>query len=196
MSWLSWSPALLALPSMRTCRCSREVTQYCGACTGNIVRGITGTRLKLGFPGESDAEFDETRRMVEELPFTYLHVFTYSARPGTPAAGFSGQVPVPVARDRNRILREIAAGKKRAFAQSLVGTAVEAITLQSRSAEFTEALTDNYLKLKVRGDAEPNRWRRVVVERSEGETLVGRICGANDVSAPAAVREARSAETR
>ena len=45
-----------------------------------------GADVMVGFPGETDAEFEETRRMIEELPFTYLHVFTFSARPGTPAA--------------------------------------------------------------------------------------------------------------
>jgi threonylcarbamoyladenosine tRNA methylthiotransferase MtaB len=134
-----------------------------------------GADVMVGFPGESDAEFEETRRLVEELPFTYLHVFTYSARPGTPAAEQSGQVPVAVARERNRELREIATGKKKAFAHSLVGTAIEAITLHSRNGEFIEALTDNYLKMRIHGLAEPNQWRLVMVERAEGETLVGRV---------------------
>ena len=58
-----------------------------------------GADVMVGFPGESEAEFDETRRMIEELPLTYLHVFTYSARPGTPAANHRGQVPVALARN-------------------------------------------------------------------------------------------------
>ena len=52
-----------------------------------------GADVMVGFPGETEVEFDETRRMIEELPFTYLHVFTYSPRPGTPAAAQAGQVP-------------------------------------------------------------------------------------------------------
>ncbi len=134
-----------------------------------------GADVMVGFPGETDAEFEETRRMVEELPFTYLHVFTYSPRPGTPAASQSGQVPVVLARERNRVLRELAARKKRAFAQSLVGSEVQAITLHSKNGEFFEALTDNYLKMKLRGETEANRWRKVRVERVEGETLVGEV---------------------
>ena len=134
-----------------------------------------GADVMAGFPGETDAEFAETRRMVEELPFTYMHVFTYSARPGTPAAGHGGQVPVRVARERNRQLREIAAAKKRAFAQSLIGTTVEAITLHAQGGSFTEALTDNYLKMRIAGELEANRWLRVRVDGTEGETLLGRI---------------------
>jgi threonylcarbamoyladenosine tRNA methylthiotransferase MtaB len=132
-----------------------------------------GADVMVGFPGETEAEFDETRRMIEELPFTYLHVFTYSARPGTPAAEQPGQIPVAVARERNRLLREVASRKKAAFMQSLVGTVVEAITLQSGGAEFSEALTDNYQKMKISGHHEANRWIDVNVEGGEGEMLLG-----------------------
>jgi threonylcarbamoyladenosine tRNA methylthiotransferase MtaB len=133
-----------------------------------------GADVMVGFPGETEAEFAETQRMVEELPFTYLHVFTYSARPGTAAAGQAGQVPVTVARERNRALREIAAVKQAAFRRSLAGTVVEAITLLAGNEEFTEALTDNYLKMHVRGRLEPNRWMRVKAECAKGEVLLGR----------------------
>lgn len=133
-----------------------------------------GADVMVGFPGETGAEFAETRRMVEELPFTYLHVFTYSARPGTPAAGHNEQVPVAVARSRNQILREIASAKKSMFMQQQVGTVVQAITLRSGDGHFTEALTDNYLKMKIPGGWESNRWMEVNVARCDGEVLVGR----------------------
>ena len=134
-----------------------------------------GADVMVGFPGETEAEFAETRRMVEELPLTYLHVFTYSARPGTPAAEQSGQVPVTLARERNRELREIAGAKKKAFARALVGSTVEAITLHIRTRDFTEALTDNYLKMRVSGELEANQWLRVRVQGTDGEILVGRV---------------------
>lgn len=133
-----------------------------------------GADVMVGFPGETEAEFDETRRMIEELPFTYLHVFTYSARPGTPAAEQPDQVSVAMARERNRVLREIASKKKAAFMRSLVGTMVEAITLQTGGADFTEALTDNYLKMKISGNHEANRWLAVNIEGVTGEMLLGR----------------------
>ena len=133
-----------------------------------------GADVMVGFPGESEAEFAETREMVEELPFTYLHVFTYSSRPGTPAAKMNEQVPVRVARDRNRILREIAAKKQAAFRQSLVGSIVDAITLQAGNHRFTEALTDNYLKLHIEGKLQPNHWHKVEVGGTENGALLGR----------------------
>jgi threonylcarbamoyladenosine tRNA methylthiotransferase MtaB len=134
-----------------------------------------GADVMVGFPGETDAEFAETRRMVEELPFTYLHVFTYSARPGTPAAEQSGQVPVRLARERNAVLRELASAKKAAFLQSLIGREVRAITLQSGGGgDFTEALTDNYLKARIDGAMEANRWVQLQVGSVEGESLIAR----------------------
>jgi threonylcarbamoyladenosine tRNA methylthiotransferase MtaB len=133
-----------------------------------------GADVMVGFPGETETEFAETRAMIDELPLTYLHVFTYSARPGTPAAHQAGQVPVAVARERNRALRELASQKKAAFMGSLVGTAVEAITLQSGGAEFTEALTENYLKIRIPGHYEANRWMILNIEGTYGEMFVGR----------------------
>ncbi|HTW59992.1 MAG TPA: tRNA (N(6)-L-threonylcarbamoyladenosine(37)-C(2))-methylthiotransferase MtaB [Terriglobales bacterium] len=126
-----------------------------------------GADVMVGFPGETAAEFEATRRIIDELPFTYLHVFTYSARPGTPAAEMRNQVPVHIARERNRVLRELAAEKKLAFMRGFVGKIVEAITLNvvgvDERGEFTEALTDNYLKLRLRGRNEANRWMRARV---------------------------------
>jgi threonylcarbamoyladenosine tRNA methylthiotransferase MtaB len=145
-----------------------------------------GADVMVGFPGETDAEFEATRRMVEELPFTYLHVFTYSARPGTPAASMPGQVPAHVARERNRVLRELGAEKKLAFMRSLIGDEIAAITLHShdsaddgaratQSRQGTEALTDNYLKLHLNEHYEPNCWLRVHVENVVDGTLTGRV---------------------
>jgi len=141
-----------------------------------------GADVMTGFPGETDAEFEATRRLIEDLPFTYLHVFTYSPRPGTPAAEMPRQVPVHVARARNRVLRDLAADKKQAFMQSFAGRTVEAITLACGTGPavrepshhpFTEALTDNYLPLRLLGKHAPNQWLRARVEALEDGKLVG-----------------------
>jgi threonylcarbamoyladenosine tRNA methylthiotransferase MtaB len=132
-----------------------------------------GADVMVGFPGETDEDFDQTRALIERLAFTYLHVFTYSSRPGTPSAAMPDQVPVQVARERNRVLRELIAGKKRAFMESFVGREVEAITLTHFDGEFTEALTDNYLKLRVRGKHEANQRMWVAIEAVGSDALVG-----------------------
>jgi len=134
-----------------------------------------GADVMVGFPGETELEFAETRRMIEDLPFTYLHVFTYSPRPGTPAATHINQVPVAVARDRNQVLREIAAAKRTSFMRAQMGRVVEAITLRSGDDESTEALTDNYLKMKIHGRLESNRWVEVRVQQAGVDVLEGRV---------------------
>ena len=71
-----------------------------------------GADVMVGFPGETDADFEESRQFIEQLPFTYLHVFTYSERPGTPAAEDPQAVPMAVRKERNRVLRELAAAQE------------------------------------------------------------------------------------
>jgi threonylcarbamoyladenosine tRNA methylthiotransferase MtaB len=135
-----------------------------------------GADVMVGFPGESEAEFEETRRIVEDLPFTYLHIFTFSARPGTSAASMPDQVPVHVARERNRILRELASQKKLAFMRSFIGCEVDAITLNvtgdNSAGAWTDALTDNYLTLKLRGHHAANKWSRAPVYAVENGHLI------------------------
>jgi len=142
-----------------------------------------GGDVMVGFPGETQAEFDETRRLIEELPLTYLHVFTFSPRPGTPAASMPAQVPANLGRERNRILRDLAAEKKQAFMRGLLGERLEAITLgevfEDSRGTWTRALTDNYLKLRLKGRHAANQWLEARADSIfEGE-LAGEAAGIN-----------------
>jgi threonylcarbamoyladenosine tRNA methylthiotransferase MtaB len=136
-----------------------------------------GADVMVGFPGETDAGFEESRRFIAELPFTYLHVFTYSARPGTRAASMHDQVRGDVARERNRILRDLAAEKNLQFRTSMIGRAVQAITLEKQdcSSGYTNALTDNYLKLQIAGDHAPNQWLDVRISSTTDDGLIGSV---------------------
>lgn len=109
-----------------------------------------GADVMVGFPGETDRDFEETRALVERLPFTYLHVFTYSRREGTPAAALREQVNGRVAHERNRILRELAAARNRAFRERQVGRVLEVVTLEDGSA-----LSSNYLRVHLQGERRP-----------------------------------------
>ncbi|HZL55474.1 MAG TPA: MiaB/RimO family radical SAM methylthiotransferase, partial [Bryobacteraceae bacterium] len=104
-----------------------------------------GADVMTGFPGETDALFEESRQFIESMPYTYLHVFTYSERPGTPAAQMPDAVPIPVRRDRNRILRELAARRNAEFRESMLGREVTAVTIEPLGL----ALTDNYVKAQL-----------------------------------------------
>ena len=118
-----------------------------------------GADVMTGFPGETDAEFEENRAFIAALPFTYLHVFTYSERPGTPAAAASAQVPMPVRKERNRVLREVAAEKNRAFRRSMVGRTLSVVTLH----EDRMAISGNYLKVELASPREANRMIEVEI---------------------------------
>jgi threonylcarbamoyladenosine tRNA methylthiotransferase MtaB len=134
-----------------------------------------GADVMVGFPGETDADFEQTRALVEELPFTYLHVFTYSSRPGTPSAAMAAQIAPPVMKERNRVLRELAARKKLEFMRGFVGGALEAITLNVYEDGYTEALTDNYLQLRIPGRHAANRRVLAQVEDAGPEGMTGKI---------------------
>ena len=120
-------------------------------------RSAIGADVMVGFPGETPELFEESRAFIESMPFTYLHVFTYSERPGTPAASMPGSVPIPLRKDRNRILRELAAAKNFAFRQSLLGHEFTAVTLDPPGA----ALTDNYVKVQLDLPCAPNKLVRL-----------------------------------
>jgi threonylcarbamoyladenosine tRNA methylthiotransferase MtaB len=134
-----------------------------------------GADVMVGFPGETDEQFEETRTFIESLPFTYLHVFTYSSRPGTPSAAMPEQVRGDITRERNRILRELAGRKKREFQEGFIGREIEAITLTNVENGQTEGLTDNYQKVWIEGRHEANRLVRVAVEEIDGEALAGKV---------------------
>ena len=132
-----------------------------------------GADVMAGFPGETEAEFEENRQFIASLPFTYLHVFTYSARPGTPAADMQNQLPVEIKRERNRILRELAAEKKQEFMRSLVGQTVSTITLSVVEDGRTETLTDNYQKLWLEGPLPANQIVKARVRAISNDSLIG-----------------------
>lgn len=111
-----------------------------------------GADVMTGFPGETDAEFEETSALIRRLPFTYLHVFTYSERPGTPAAELAGSVPYPVRKERTRHLRQLAAQKNLAFRRAHVGRTLSVVTLDGG-----KALSSNYLAVELARPREANQ---------------------------------------
>jgi len=124
-----------------------------------------GADVMTGFPGETDAEFQETLEFIARMPFTYLHVFTYSERPGTPAAGMPGRVAWEARKDRTRQLRRLAAEKNLAFRRRFVGRTLDAVTLDNG-----KALTGNYLVVEL---ARPRPANEIIEVRIGGLTREG-----------------------
>ena len=133
-----------------------------------------GADVIAGFPGETDAEHAETLAFIARLPFSYLHVFSYSMRPGTRAAALTDQVPTQVVKSRARELRALGEAKAREFRGSQIGRELRVLTLRRNddSAETTPALSSDYLQVRVRGKFAANEWLDVTVADA-GERLVG-----------------------
>ncbi len=135
----------------------------------NLIRRLLpdaaiGADVIVGFPGETDADFRDTVEFVERLSFTYLHVFSFSTRPGTAAAALGDPVPLQTIRERARTLRELGQRKSAAFRASQAGRTVRALTLARGGDDSTEALTGNYLKVRIAGMHPANEWHEVCVE--------------------------------
>jgi threonylcarbamoyladenosine tRNA methylthiotransferase MtaB len=137
-----------------------------------------GADVIIGFPGETDALFEQTYRFVHAQPFTYLHLFPFSARPKTPAWEFHRQHPVSAhaVHERMAALRELIAGKFRIFREQFLGRPVSAITLERESAgSGTEAVTDHFLKLTLDAHIPGNSLIRVCVTGLTREGLRGAV---------------------
>jgi threonylcarbamoyladenosine tRNA methylthiotransferase MtaB len=151
-----------------------------------------GADVMTGFPGETPEDHRLSAEFIERLPFTYLHVFPYSWRPGTAAAGRAEQVEGRIAHERGRALRVLVAGKRQTFLESQVGRTLSAVTLDRASrAAAPDALSDsaggdsgavcaraalssNYLPLSLDGsDLPANVLVDVEIGRVAGGTLHG-----------------------
>src|SRR6266850_695 len=123
-----------------------------------------GADVITGFPGESEAEHSATLAFIERLPFTYLHVFSFSKRPGTKAAALSNEVPPTIIKRRARELRALSEAKAAAFRQSQFGRTLRVLTLRRDNSsevpadDITPALSSNYLNVRVRGIFPANLW--------------------------------------
>jgi threonylcarbamoyladenosine tRNA methylthiotransferase MtaB len=115
-----------------------------------------GADVIVGFPGESDAEFEATCRFVEASPLAYLHVFSWSARPGTDAASLPGQVPAEAVRERSARLRAIGQALSLRYRRRFVGRTLPALALrETRPDGRVRALTDTFIDCGV----DPGRGR-------------------------------------
>jgi threonylcarbamoyladenosine tRNA methylthiotransferase MtaB len=140
-----------------------------------------GADVIAGFPGESESDHAATVAFIEQHPFTYLHVFSYSSRPGTKAAQSPDQLPSDIIKRRARELRALSDQKSAAFRRTQINRTLRVLTLhrdehsfnKQTGAEYTPALSSNYLRVQVPGIHPSNQWQDVVITTEEGNYLVG-----------------------
>jgi threonylcarbamoyladenosine tRNA methylthiotransferase MtaB len=138
-----------------------------------------GADVIAGFPGEREEDFEESVSLIRSLPLTYLHVFPFSPRPGTPAAAMDNQVPTAERDRRSGVLRELGRDKASAFLKRHVGRMVRALIQgqPGRRRGATHGLTGNYLTVYVRATQEEvGHFRNLQVIRHEGGKLHGEFC--------------------
>ncbi len=127
----------------------REVIERAAATVPDV---CLGADVITGFPGETDGDHEETLRFLEGLPLAYLHVFSFSPRPGTRAAGFTERVRPDVIRERTTRLRALAAAMRRRFRERMIGRTLEVLSLHAHAEDgSTRALTGNYIEVLVPG---------------------------------------------
>ncbi len=130
-------------------------TEFYGDVVRKLVEAIPGacigTDIIAGFPGESEREFENTLKFLECLPLAYFHVFPFSPRENTPAAGFDGRVPGEIVRERAKILRALSDSKKNAYFESFLGKALD-VLVQSRERDgLFRGLSRNYVPVEFTG---------------------------------------------
>jgi len=156
---------------------------YDTACYRDIVvrarellpEAALGSDIIVGFPGETEADFERQMEYFASLPLTYFHVFPYSVRSGTPAASFSDHVPAAVKKDRAKKLRELGARKKKAFARSFVGRRLEVLIESAGKDGLLTGYSRNYLPVGVAGPAAINREIHVEISGFENGALFGSV---------------------
>jgi threonylcarbamoyladenosine tRNA methylthiotransferase MtaB len=152
-----------------------------------------GADVIAGFPGETESDHAATLAFIDRHPFTYLHVFSYSSRPGTKAAQLPDQVPSHIIKRRARELRALADQKSAAFRRAQIGCAQRVLTLhrdehslnEQTGAAYTPALSSNYLRVQVPGIRPSNQWQDVLITAEEGNYLIGEtVFTLDEISVP------------
>lgn len=111
-----------------------------------------GVDVIVGFPGETDEDFNETFQFIHQLEVSYLHVFTYSERPNTPAFDMTDQIPLEIRRERNSMLTQLSEKKRRAFYDQHLGQIRPVLFEVHKEKGLITGFTDNYIKIEAKAD--------------------------------------------
>ena len=132
------------------------------------------TDLMVGFPGETDEEFEESYSFCREIGFSQMHIFPYSVREGTAAAKFKNQVPESVKHDRVKVMLGLAADMKKEFCSKYIGGTMTVLAEQKKKGGI-HSTAANYVDVLIQdGQAEPGQTVNVKIEGFDGEYLTGK----------------------
>lgn len=153
------------LRSMNRDYTSGEYRQLVESIAGAVPETALGADVMVGFPGEGEKEFLSTYRLIEEVPLTHLHVFSYSPRPGTAATTMKGHVPDRIKKERNEALRLLGSKKNRDFRSRFKGRTLQVVLEGGSWTEegICSGLTDHYLRVRVYGAQKDQIGREIPV---------------------------------
>ncbi|GAK54407.1 putative tRNA modifying enzyme, MiaB-like [Candidatus Moduliflexus flocculans] len=172
----SGSNAILEMMNRRYRR--EEFAEFVHQLTEAVPDIHIGTDIIVGFPGEGNAEFEESRELLATLPLHYAHVFSFSARQGTNAANLPHPVAPEVITERSEILRNLSKQKRQAFYKRHIGKTVSVLFERKQQNGLFTGYTGNYIKVGVNSDESlSNRMLDVVITEVTGDNIaVGRLC--------------------
>ena len=141
---------------------SRTIAAWSIASASEIPHASIGSDVIVGFPGETDDDFQEFEAYLASSPLTHVHVFPYSDRPGTAAAALGDKVHGSIVRERAHVLRESSRELNRTFHRAQSGTVRLGLTIDDGSV----VVTDNYLKVRIPSGLPRNEWVTVAMTRA------------------------------
>ena len=166
---------------------------YTGAFFRDLVLGISermpqaavGVDVMVGFPGEDEQAFGQTYDLLRELPISYLHCFPFSPRPGTPAAGITGQVGERKKKERVQLLRGLSKEKRRAFYSRFIGEPLTFLIEHRRVQGMLRGISRNYIFCLLEGEDElMGREVEATLLEVKGERGIGKVKVAKRASGP------------
>lgn len=125
------------------------------------------TDIIVGFPGETEQDFQQTVKIAREAAFSHIHTFKYSKRSGTRAARMEDQIPERVKTERSRIIREISLENKRRFYTDITGT-TEQVLIEKSGKNYSEGYGDHYIPVRVKGEIPKNTMVPVKIDGITG----------------------------
>ena len=133
------------------------------------------TDLMVGFPGETDEQFENSLRFCDEIAFSSMHLFKYSPRQGTPAAGYPNQVPNEVKDARSKRMQEVAERNMLRYMEAHLGQTVEVLVEEQRCDGIWLGHTDTYLHVAVDGPCRKNAMVQVRLDKIDGKLIKGKF---------------------
>ncbi len=133
------------------------------------------TDVIVGFPGETETEFETTYKFLEDIKFSKMHIFKYSPRQGTVATKMPNQIEANVKEQRSKRLIELSNRDEKEFIEVNIGKTLEVLFETKTNDEYTEGHTTNYIVVKAKGTNLENTKQFVKIEKTEQNILIGKI---------------------